>query len=74
MRRSLLLMDDVRARTAARSHGLLTIGTLAILDLADEAKLLDIETAISKLKATSFHLDGTLLHPLLARARARKSA
>ena len=69
-----LLMDDVRARNAARSRGILTIGTLAILDLADEAKLLDFETAILRLKATSFHVDDALLQPLLARARARKNA
>lgn len=69
-----LLMDDVRARIAARSRGLLTIGTLAILDLADEAELLDFETAILRLKATSFHLDDALLQPLLIRSRARKGA
>ena len=68
-----LLVDDVRARTAAKSRGLLTIGTLAIFDRADEAKLLDFEEVILRLKATSFHLEDTLLDPLLAKARARKS-
>ncbi len=68
-----LLVDDVRARTVAKSRGLLTIGTLAILDRAGEAKWLDFEMAISKLKATSFHLEDALLQPLLTRARARES-
>ncbi len=69
-----LLADDVRARSAAKSRGLLTIGTLAILDRADEAKVLDFEAAILRLQATSFHLDDALLQTLLARVRARNSA
>jgi predicted nucleic acid-binding protein len=69
-----LLMDDVRARVAAKIRGLHTIGTLAILDRADVAKLLDFGTAILRLKATSFHLDDALLQPMLARALTRKNA
>ena len=69
-----LLMDDLKAKAAAKSRGLRTIGTITILDLADEAGLLDFEAAISLLKASTFHLEESLLRPMLARVRARKNA
>ena len=56
------------------SRGILTIGTIAILDLADESKLLDFELAITNLQATSFHVESALLEPVLAKVRARKKA
>lgn len=69
-----LLMDDAKGRAFAKSLGLLTIGTVSILDLADEAHLVDFFTAISKLQATNFRLEETLLQPVLAKVRARKNA
>jgi len=41
-----VLMDDQKTRATAEKRGLLTIGTIAILDLADEAGLLDFEAVI----------------------------
>ena len=72
LRDAALLMDDRKARVAAEGRGLLTIGTIAILDLADEAGLLDFESAISRLQSTTFHVEATLLQPVLAKVRARK--
>jgi len=69
-----LLMDDLKARAAARARGFITIGTITILDRADEAKLLDFETSISRLRATTFHLDEALVQTVIARARARNNA
>ena len=69
-----ILIDDRKARTVAQSHGLLTIGTIRILDLADEAGLLDFESSISRLQATTFHVEETLLEPVRAKVRARKGA
>lgn len=67
-----ILIDDRKARVAAESHGLFAIGTIAILDLADEAGLLDFESAISLLQTTTFHVEDALLKPVLAKIRARK--
>jgi predicted nucleic acid-binding protein len=67
-----LLLDDKKARAAAEGRGLLTIGTIAILDLADETGLLDFDQAISQLRMTTFHVEDALLQPVLAKVRARK--
>ena len=67
-----ILMDDKKARVVAEGRGLLTIGTIAILDLADEAGLLDFELAISRLQSTTFHVEDALLKPVLAKVSARK--
>jgi predicted nucleic acid-binding protein len=69
-----ILIGDKKARTVAQSHGLLTIGTIAVLELADEAGLVNFELAISQLQATSFRVEDALLQPVLAKVRARKSA
>jgi predicted nucleic acid-binding protein len=68
-----LLMDDKKARVAAERRGLLTIGTIAILDLADETGLLDFDLAVSRLQSTTFHVEEALLQPVLAKVRARKN-
>jgi predicted nucleic acid-binding protein len=67
-----ILVDDQKARAVARSHGLVTLRTLTILNLADEAGLLDFEAAISRLRATSFYIEDALLESVLGLVRARK--
>ena len=69
-----LLVDDRKARREAETRGILTIGTLTILDLADEMELLDFEQAISLLLATNFHVEDTLIRRLRAKIRARKGS
>jgi predicted nucleic acid-binding protein len=69
-----LLVDDMKAKTAAESRGLVTLGTLAILDLADGAGIIDFESAVARLQATSFYLEESLLEPMLAKVRTRKNA
>jgi predicted nucleic acid-binding protein len=68
-----LLLDDSKARVFAKGRGILTIGTVAILDLADESGLLDFFDAIAKLRETNFRMQETLLAPVLAKVRARKN-
>ncbi len=68
-----LLLDDSKARVFAKSRGLLAIGTVAILDLADEFGLLDFFDAIAKLRATNFRIQETLLAPVLAKVSRRKN-
>jgi len=69
-----VLIDDKKARAAAEKHGLLTIGTLAILDLADEAGFLDFEAALQGLQATNFYVETSIAEALLKRSRSRKSS
>lgn len=66
-----LLVDDRKARAAASEYGVLTFGTLAVLDLADEAGLLDFEEAVARLKTTSFHAEQAILDLLLAKVQSR---
>lgn len=68
-----LLVDDRKARTEAELRGVLTLGTILILDLADEAGLLNFESAVTRLLATNFHVEESLLRPVRAKVRARKA-
>ena len=68
-----ILVDDFKAHAAARHQGLPTIRTLTILAMGEEAGLLDFETVVSRLRATSFYLDDTLLDQVRADMRARKT-
>jgi predicted nucleic acid-binding protein len=67
-----ILIDDKKARAIANNRGLLTIGTIAILDLADESGLLDFEAALLRLQTTTFHVEKELWQPVLEKVRARK--
>jgi predicted nucleic acid-binding protein len=69
-----ILVDDKKARAEAKKRGISTIGTIAILDLADQARLLDFETCLDLLRATTFRMEPALLNPVRARVRARKAA
>ncbi|MBK8094169.1 MAG: DUF3368 domain-containing protein [Verrucomicrobiaceae bacterium] len=70
---SIVLMDERRGRAAAEARGLLPIGTLNILDLADERGLLDGVTSLYDLKQTTFRADEELLDRFEARMLARKA-
>lgn len=70
---SILLVDDRRAREEAEHRGLLTIGTITILDIADERGLLDFEQAASRLLMTNFHVERAVLEMVRAKVRERKS-
>src|SRR5665213_2025152 len=68
----LLLMDELAGRAAATSRSLLSTGTLGVLDAAAEAGLLDLPSAIARLRDTSFHVTPALLKRLLDRDSARR--
>jgi predicted nucleic acid-binding protein len=70
---SILLVDDRRAKEEAERRDLLTIGTITILDIADERGLLDFELAASRLILTNFHVERSVLERVRAKVRARKS-
>lgn len=70
---SIVLMDERRGRAAAEARGLLPIGTLNILDLADERGLLDGISSLNDLKQTTFRADEELLDRFEAGMMARKT-
>ena len=70
---SIVLMDERRGRSAAEARGLLAVGTLNILDLADERGLLDSVAMLEALKQTTFRADNELLDRFEARMKARKA-
>lgn len=49
-----VLMDDTEGRLVALRLGLVAVGTLGLLEKADEKKLLNYEQAIAALKLTNF--------------------
>jgi predicted nucleic acid-binding protein len=70
---SIVLMDERRGRAAAEARGLLPIGTLNILDLADERGLLDGVTSLNELKRTTIRADQELLDRFEERMRVHKA-
>jgi predicted nucleic acid-binding protein len=56
MHATLLLMDDRKGRREAILRGLTVAGTLNILAAAAKKDLLDLPTAIAKLRKTNFHI------------------
>lgn len=68
----LILMDDRAGVAAARRHGLSVTGTLGVLDLAAKRGLIDLATALTRLKATNFRYRPEILDALLAQHPEKK--
>jgi predicted nucleic acid-binding protein len=67
-----VLMDERDGRTAAQRLRIPAIYTLAILELAAQKNLVDLEPALLKLKQTSFFIAPQILTGLLDRHRQRQ--
>ena len=65
MSASLVLMDDRRARREAEARGLAVAGTIAVLEHAAKRNLLQLATAIGKLRQTNFHIAEEILQRAL---------
>lgn len=65
----LILMDDRAGVAAALRRGLAVAGTLGVLDLAARRGLVDLATALARLKATNFRYRPEILDALLAQHR-----
>ena len=60
-----LLMDDRKGVSAAQKKGLVVTGTLGILDLAAQRRLVSFSEAIDRLRRTTFRLPEAVLDTLL---------
>jgi predicted nucleic acid-binding protein len=69
---SLVLMDDRRGRREAESRGLSVAGTLSVLEAAAARDLLDLPTAIAKLRRTHFNISERILQRALQTDAARR--
>lgn len=67
LRADLLLMDDREGVIAARQHGFTVTGTLGVLSLAAERRLLDLAEAFDRLKRTNFRFRQEIMDQLLHR-------
>lgn len=67
-----VLIDERRGRAAAESRGLLAVGTLNLIDLADEQGLLDGIQALHDLRQTTFRADSELLERFESKIKSRR--
>lgn len=71
-RMKVVLVDERRGRAAAEVRGLLAVGTLNLLDLADERRLLDGLAALHDLRQTTFRATPELMERFEAKVKARR--
>jgi len=69
---TLLLIDDRRARKAAQERGIVTIGTVGILETAAAKRLISLPDAFERLRRTNMFVSEELLARALARDRLRR--
>jgi predicted nucleic acid-binding protein len=68
-----LIIDDRRARDIAKSYGLVTVGTLGILEAAAAANLISLPEALDRLRRTSIFLSSLLIDQALGRDGLRRA-
>ena len=62
-----VLIDERKARLAARGHGLVVSGTLGVLDLAARRGLVNLSDALRRLEGTTFRVSPILIGLIKAR-------
>lgn len=72
LRADVLLLDDGKARRAARERGLTVTGTLGVLANAARRGLVDLTTALSQLQLTTFRAPDNLIRLLLEQDTERQ--
>jgi predicted nucleic acid-binding protein len=63
----LVLIDERKAAGIARERGLLVTGTLGVLVLAAEARIVDLDLSIRRLLQTNFRASPALIEDILRR-------
>jgi predicted nucleic acid-binding protein len=66
-----VLIDERKGRRVAERLGLVTVGTLAVIELAAERKLLELRPVLDALQRTSCRIPEGFVEAALARAAAR---
>jgi len=69
----LVLIDEAEGRREAEQHHLRVAGTLAVLEQAAQRALIDLPTAMERLRQTNFRLTSNLSRQLLDRDAKRKT-
>ena len=69
-----LLVDDRVARKAAAELGILTTGTVGILEKAAAKGLLILPDSMERLLKTNFRIDSAVVREVLARDVARRKS
>ena len=70
---TLLLLDDWKARKIAKSLGIRVLGTVGVLDLAASEGLLNLPSALERLRQdTNFYVDPRILKAVLVADAERK--
>jgi len=67
LRADLLLMDDREGVIAARSEGFVVTGTLGVLSLAAERRILDLAEAFNRLRRTNVRFRQEIMDQLLGK-------
>jgi predicted nucleic acid-binding protein len=67
-----ILMDDEDGRIEAERRAMAVIGTLGVLERAAARGLLDLPSALTRLRATNFFVDDALIQEALVRDATRK--
>jgi len=68
----IVLLDERKGRAIAQSRGLLTVGTLNLIDIADEMGILNGVKALNDLRNTTFRADPRLVDRLEIKIRSRQ--
>jgi len=63
------LIDERKASTVARNHGLIVTGTLGVLDIAAERRYVDLKAAVTRLLQTNFRAAPAVIEEVLSRHR-----
>lgn len=69
-----VLMDERRGRAAAEARGLIAVGTLNLIDLADEQRLFDGIEVLTTLRQTTFRAEPELLERFEAFMKSRRGS
>lgn len=67
-----VLMDERRGRAAAEARGLVAVGTLNLIDLADERRLFDGIEVLNSLRQTTFRAERELFERFEALMKSRR--